>query len=806
MTKSFGKNLRILVTDGHDSAALGLIRAFGRAGHQVIAAHVAGDRPPPCLSSRHCSGRRIQPDARTHPARFCSWLADRVREDGLHAIVPTSAAAIVACATLRSELPASLLLLAATGNGQCPGHSDWFRNAENAGVRTPRTWMPNESGGWSEHGSGEVLETDALQFPVVLRATSRTDSAQPCCPGRAYYCGRPGILSYVRDAVLRPYRDVFVQEYLAGESEYALLLRLRGELRMHFAFRSESEATPWGGRATSLVCMEDDGPVQDAAKLLAACDYEGLASVEYRRDANGRRCLVGLDRSPWCSAVAALCAGLDFPAAWLDSLQGGSVRTPKTPWRKGIRRVLVSSRFTDEPHSLPSGEPGERAPPGLTRLCDLRKPLIQSKQFWWSDPAPRVASMAALIALNARRVLTPMIHGPSRSRLLAQAVALAERARSLLVLAAERRDLEQQEAPVFVDKMAAETDIVFALDQPSCERTAAAAKAAYAKCALLASRRRPVYPLRIFMFHAVIDQPLEVPHYCFVEHSLFRRQLELIRQHYQVLPLAEAVQRLRAGELRAPSSVITFDDGFENNFTHAFPELQRLELPASVFVATGFTGSQQTAWFCRVLRAVAETRARTLAWKGQRYDVSGSRAKLLTATDLMVQLKRQPPDVLEADLGCIEALLGFEARRPVESGSPFRMLGAPAIKEMAASGLVDFGGHTTNHAILSRLSSDGQRREIEDSLNSLGRILDKPCQLFAYPNGQADDFDEHSIECLRDSGVSVALTAIPGVNPWFGDPFELYRESVGPPDMVERFEARIERMVQIDRLLASATP
>jgi hypothetical protein len=104
MTKSFERNLRILVTDGHHPAALCVIRAFGRAGHQVIAAHVAGDRPPLCLSSRHCSGSRIQPDARRHPARFFAWLADRVRADGLQAIVPTSAAAIAACTHFRSEL------------------------------------------------------------------------------------------------------------------------------------------------------------------------------------------------------------------------------------------------------------------------------------------------------------------------------------------------------------------------------------------------------------------------------------------------------------------------------------------------------------------------------------------------------------------------------------------------------------------------------------------------------------------------------------------------------------------------------
>jgi peptidoglycan/xylan/chitin deacetylase (PgdA/CDA1 family) len=306
------------------------------------------------------------------------------------------------------------------------------------------------------------------------------------------------------------------------------------------------------------------------------------------------------------------------------------------------------------------------------------------------------------------------------------------------------------------------------------------------------------------MFHAVIEEPLAVPHYCFVQRTLFRRQLELIRLYYRVLPLSEAIRRLRSGELREPSAAITFDDGFENNFTVAYPELQRLELPAAIFVATGFTDSHQTPWFCRVLRALADTRAQTLQWNGQRYTLSGRRAKILTSTELMPRLKRLPPDILEADLGCIESLLGFEARSPLEPGSPFRMLGAAAIREMAASGLMEFGGHSAAHAILSNLAIAEQRREIEESLNSLGRILGEPCQLFAYPNGRAEDFDEHAITCLRNSGVSAALTAFPGVNPWFGNPFELCREAVGPPDLAARFEARIERMVRIDRLHAGA--
>jgi peptidoglycan/xylan/chitin deacetylase (PgdA/CDA1 family) len=555
---------------------------------------------------------------------------------------------------------------------------------------------------------------------------------------------------------------VLVQEHRPGESEYALLLRHRGEVRMHFAYRSARGAARWDGRLTSLVRMEDDGPVQEAAKLLDACDYEGLASVEFRRDADGRRCLVGIDRIPWCGAVVALSAGLDFSAAWLDSLREGSSPTATTPSGTGIRRTLVSSRFADATRALPSGGPEELASPRLTRLWDLRNPLIGRNRFCWSDPAPRAAAVAAFIDGLAQRVLTPMTHDPGRNRLLAGAAGLAERAKTLSMLASPALN------------------------------------------ARAASRRRSAFPLRIFMFHAVIDRPLAVPHYCFVQRTLFRRQLELIRRHYRVLPVGEAVRRLRAGELQEPSAAITFDDGFENNFTLAYPELQRLELPASIFVATGFTDSHQTPWFCRVLRAVADTRARALEWNGRRFELSWRRAKILTAAALMAQLKRQAPDTLEADLGCIEALLGFEARRPVDPGSPFRMLGVPAIREMATSGLMEFGGHTTTHSILSNLAVDGQRREIEESLHALGRILDKPCPLFAYPNGASGDYDEDSIGCLRDAGVSVALTAMAGANPWFGDPFELRREAVGPPDLAARFAARIERMVRIDRLHAGA--
>jgi len=316
---------------------------------------------------------------------------------------------------------------------------------------------------------------------------------------------------------------------------------------------------------------------------------------------------------------------------------------------------------------------------------------------------------------------------------------------------------------------------------------------------VLVRRRGPTHPLRIFMFHAVVSQPFEVPNYCYLQRELYKQHLELIKRYYKVLPLSEAVLKMQAGELTEPTAVITFDDGFHNNYTLAFPELKRMRLPATVFVSTGFTDTDQTPWFCRVLRAVSETKNVSLDWNDSQHDLSGEAEKSNTARVLMRQLKQLPQKELESETDSIERLLGFEARRPVDSASPYRMLSSRAIREMADSGLVEFGGHTCSHSILSQLSVRDQQQEIQSSIDFLSNLLGRPCTLFAYPNGLFEDYDGNSIECLQQAGVSTALTAVSGVNQWFDSSLELRREGLGPPDSKWKLEQRIRSMIEDDR-------
>ncbi|MGH7962489.1 MAG: polysaccharide deacetylase family protein, partial [Candidatus Binatia bacterium] len=200
--------------------------------------------------------------------------------------------------------------------------------------------------------------------------------------------------------------------------------------------------------------------------------------------------------------------------------------------------------------------------------------------------------------------------------------------------------------------------------------------------------------LTILMYHAVVRAPLQVYDWCFLDAASFRSQMHYLKRHFAVISLSEAVERLRTGGIQQPTAVITFDDGFQNNYDVAWPILRAAAIPATIFLTTGLIGTSDTAWFCRLNRAVAETRKTALEWNGRRFDLSGPGPKGETASAIKARLKEFPHPRLLTELRKIVLALGADPDRPVEVSSPFRLLSHAAIAAMAASGIVEFGAHT----------------------------------------------------------------------------------------------------------------
>jgi peptidoglycan/xylan/chitin deacetylase (PgdA/CDA1 family) len=111
-------------------------------------------------------------------------------------------------------------------------------------------------------------------------------------------------------------------------------------------------------------------------------------------------------------------------------------------------------------------------------------------------------------------------------------------------------------------------------------------------------RRQYVVP--ILMYHSVSEAPVSGNRLA-VSVDSFRRQMQFLKNHnYNVVPL-EAVANLITGQKKIPAKTlaITFDDGYRDNYTNAFPILKKYNLPATMFIITnevGRPGGDRLSW------------------------------------------------------------------------------------------------------------------------------------------------------------------------------------------------------------------
>jgi peptidoglycan/xylan/chitin deacetylase (PgdA/CDA1 family) len=298
----------------------------------------------------------------------------------------------------------------------------------------------------------------------------------------------------------------------------------------------------------------------------------------------------------------------------------------------------------------------------------------------------------------------------------------------------------------------------------------------------------------ILTYHGVLPDGTGHPYLSrnFVGQREFAAQMAFLASAFRCLPLSEVVALLAQGRaLPERTAVVTFDDGYRNNLTEAGPILRRYRIPATIFLATGHIGrGVRMIWPERVAWALLNARTDRIEidLAGGRWvqDLSRDQDRERASRDLLKRLKRLPPGDYEPAVAQLEEL-GCAASAP----DPVRyaFLDWDEVHCMDEDGTFEFGSHTVDHVILGRADPHRRRSEVFESKAVLDAVLRRPCRLFAYPNGEAQDFGEADQLNLMKAGYSCAVSQIAGLNDHATPRYALRRLNVARAHAGPIFEA-----------------
>ncbi len=263
----------------------------------------------------------------------------------------------------------------------------------------------------------------------------------------------------------------------------------------------------------------------------------------------------------------------------------------------------------------------------------------------------------------------------------------------------------------------------------------------------------------------------------------FVRQMRWLRRNCAPIP-PEALEPGAAVERRGkPPVLVTFDDGYRDYFDNAHPVLSELAIPSLVFLATSFLDHGGLIWTDAISWATRRSPRTSLELPWDRAVILplGSEAERERAARVSKDFLKGVSDVeREAWQAALFDELGLD---PQDGSAGRQMLSWAEVR--ATMGLTRYGGHTHTHPILSQVDGARAEREIRVCHARIAAETGAAPRYFAYPNGRAQDFSEHTQELLCRCGFALAFSTIEGLHIPGADPYAIRRQPTGSKTLAD---------------------
>lgn len=275
--------------------------------------------------------------------------------------------------------------------------------------------------------------------------------------------------------------------------------------------------------------------------------------------------------------------------------------------------------------------------------------------------------------------------------------------------------------------------------------------------------------LKVLAYHRVMDVDENYPfdiELISASCRQFEEQIEYISKYYTAITLEQLVECVE-NDLSLPdnSILITFDDGFEDNFKNAFPILKRYNVPATIFISTGYISSNNTFWFDELAYFILNVEDEALV-KVLKYNFKGD-VKGETRREILEEVMEYVK--LISNNSRLKLISDLYAENQFTYKKEHKMicntLTWEQVREMDLS-LISFGSHTVNHPILSQLDDKNLGEELSISKQCIEEKLQHSIDCIAYPVGTHFAFDKKVIDCTKNAQYKLGFSYVSGINKW----------------------------------------
>jgi peptidoglycan/xylan/chitin deacetylase (PgdA/CDA1 family) len=281
----------------------------------------------------------------------------------------------------------------------------------------------------------------------------------------------------------------------------------------------------------------------------------------------------------------------------------------------------------------------------------------------------------------------------------------------------------------------------------------------------------------VLLYHRVINLSQD-PQLLAVSPDHFYKQVKYLKEHFELLRVADFCEAIiKKNKLPRKAILLTFDDGYADNFQFALPVLESLNTQALFYISTAKIGTSSEMWWDDLERILVFSlnlpQQLKLEIKQREYvfNTQTEKSRKATYESLHRLLKYSSVSEREKAISELHHWAGVDA-----AGRPGHFLMTQEeVKRMSSSASAVIGAHTHNHPALAVLNYEEQLAEMLQSKKLLEDLTGQEIVHFSYPYGSKADFNDETVRAARTVGFKMVCSNYYGQVHRWTDPYRIPR-------------------------------